>query len=170
MVSVQNFRQHKQSQSGMGFGFDETLKQIALPIGDKWSQTYKCWYIDYNTESYQKITSTFPNIEIFYDALTKPETPAPGLKHGHDIAPIVAHKQSSALQPLMLVEHKAESNVKDEKEVEYISIAGKYWFVKILYSQRHQKVLFSGHKKHLLKQNKMIKTLKSNKFLQLSDS
>jgi hypothetical protein len=33
MVSVQNFRQHNQSQSGMGFGFDETVKQEAQQMG-----------------------------------------------------------------------------------------------------------------------------------------
>jgi hypothetical protein len=27
MVSVQNFREHNQFQTGMGFGFDETMKE-----------------------------------------------------------------------------------------------------------------------------------------------
>jgi hypothetical protein len=165
MVSVQNFRQHNQSQTRRGFGFDEMLKLEALPNGAKWSHTYKCWYIEYNTESYQKITTTFPDIEILHDTSKKPETPAPGLKRGHDIAPIVAHKQSNALQPLMMVEHKAKSNGKDEKEAEYISIAGKYWFVKIPYSQRTTKALFSVAQRPLREQSKMIKTSKSDNFM-----
>jgi hypothetical protein len=33
MVSVKNFRQHNQFQIGMGFGFDETMKQKAQQIG-----------------------------------------------------------------------------------------------------------------------------------------
>jgi len=165
MVSVQNFRHNNESQIGIGFGFDEMLKQVARQIGTKWSQTWKCWYIDYSIESYQKITTTFPDIEILYDALTKPETPAPGLKRGHDIAPIADCKTSSALQPLMMVEHKAKSNGKDEKEAEYISIAGKYWFVKIPYSQRTTKALFSVAQRHLQEQSKMIKTSKSDNFM-----
>jgi hypothetical protein len=165
MVSIQKIWHHNQFQIGISFGFDETLKQKARQIGAKWSQTYKCWYVDYNKECYQKITTTFPDIEILYDAATKPETPAPGLKRGHDIAPIVAHKQSNALQPLMLVEHKAKSNGKDEKEAEYISIAGKYWFVKIPYSQQHTKEMFCGYQRPLREQNKMIKTSKSNNFM-----
>jgi len=33
MVSVQNFWHHNQFQIGIGFGFDETLKQKANPTG-----------------------------------------------------------------------------------------------------------------------------------------
>jgi hypothetical protein len=165
MVSLQNIRQHHQSQTGKGFGFDETMKLKALPIDDTKSQTYKCWYVDYNKENYQNITNTFPDIEILHDTSKKPETPAPGLKRSHDIAPIVVNKQSNALQPLMMVEHKAKSNGKDEKEAEYISIAGKYWFVNIPYSQRTTKALFSGAQRHLQEQSKMIKTSKSDNFM-----
>jgi len=160
MVSVQNIWHDKQFQTGISFGLDETLKQKARQIGAKWSQTYKCWYVDYNKENHQNITSTFPDIEILYDAATKPETPAPGLK-----APIVAHKQSYALQPLMAVEHKAKSNGKDEREAKYISIAGKYWFVNIPYSQRTTITLFSFTQRHLKEQSKMIKASKSDNFM-----
>ena len=170
MVSVQNFRHNNESQIGIGFGFDEMLKQVARQIGTKWSQTWKCWYIDYSIESYQKITTTFPDIEILYVAATKPETPAPGLRSGHDIAPKVAHTQSNALQSLMLVKHKAASNRMDEIKAEYISIAGKYWVVKIPYNQPHTKAMFCGYQRFLREQNIMIKTSKSYKFLQLLTS
>ena len=165
MVSVQNIRQHNQSQTGINFGFDETLKQKARQISARWNQTYKCWYVNHNTQSFQKITITFPDIEILYVAATKPETPAPGLRSGHDIAPKVAHTQSNALQSLMLVKHKAASNRMDEIKAEYISIAGKYWFVKIPYSQRTTKALFSVAQRHLQEQSKMIKTSKSDNFM-----
>jgi len=67
MVSVQNFWQQHQFQTGISFGFDETLKQKARQIGAKWSQTYKYWYVDYNDENYQKVSSTIPNFQIIYD-------------------------------------------------------------------------------------------------------
>jgi hypothetical protein len=35
MVSVQNFRQHNESQSGIGFGFDETRKQKVKPTSQQ---------------------------------------------------------------------------------------------------------------------------------------
>jgi site-specific recombinase XerD len=143
MVSVQKIWHHNQFRIGISFGFDETLKQKARQIGATWSQTWKCWYVDYNKESYQKITTTFPEIEIINNTSTEPETPAPGLKRGHDIAPIVADEISNALQPPTVVEHKAESIGKDEKIAEFISIAGKYWIVKIPYSERHTKALLA---------------------------
>jgi hypothetical protein len=43
MVSVHYFRQHNQSQIGMGFGVDETVKQEALPI-DQLSKYESGWY------------------------------------------------------------------------------------------------------------------------------
>jgi hypothetical protein len=119
MVSLQNIRQHHQSQTGMSFGFDETLKQKARQIGAKWCQSYNCWYVDYNKENHQNITSTFPDIEILHDTTKKPETLAPGLKHGHDIAPIADCKTSSALQLQNEIEHKAQNFVKLVYKKEY---------------------------------------------------
>ena len=73
MVSVKKIWHHDQFQIGIGFGFDETLKQKARQIGANWSQTYKCCYVDYNKENYQKITSKFPDLEILYNTPTKVE-------------------------------------------------------------------------------------------------
>jgi len=143
LVTLQKIWHHNQFRIGIRFGFDETLKQKARQIGATWSQTHKCWYVDYDKENYQKITTTFPETEILYTSSTKPETQAPGLERGHDIAPIVAGNQSNALQPPIVVEHKAKSIGKDEKKAEFCSVTGKYWVIRVPYNERLSKALLA---------------------------
>jgi hypothetical protein len=120
MVSVQKIWHRNQFRIGISFGFDENLKQKARQIGARWSQIYKCWYMDYNKENYQKITTTFPETEILYNTSTEPETPAPGLKRGHDIAPITVRiKPGSALRSSQEAEHKVKSIEKGEKKAAF---------------------------------------------------
>jgi len=63
------------------------------------------------------IATTFHGTGILYDTITRPEPPVPGLKCGHDIAPITARiKPGSALRTSLEAEHKVTSIAKDEKQ------------------------------------------------------
>lgn len=166
MVSVQNIWQHNQFQNGISFGFDETLKQKARQIGARRSQTYKCRYVDYYKENYQNITSTFPDIEIFHDTSKKPETTAPGLKCGNDIAPIADCKTSSALQLQSEIEHKA---------INFGKLVNKNGFhATMIKTKPNQKMNFGSQQCPLEPVTKSVKneskTLKSDKFMEIFTS
>jgi integrase/recombinase XerD len=51
MVILRKIEHREAPRIGMFFGYDDQLKQSARRIGARWSQTQRCWYVDYNKEN-----------------------------------------------------------------------------------------------------------------------
>ena len=135
MVTLRKIYHRDAMRIGICFGYDDRLKQSAKQIGALWSQTQKCWYVDYNTESYQKIKDTFPEIAIEKDTEPKAPPPAPGLQKSHDTAPIVAATHRNALPRPTGQEHNLpRADEPAGANARFLQITGKYWVVKIPYN------------------------------------
>lgn len=141
MVTLQKIRHRDALRIGIYFGFDDLLKQRAKNIGARWSRTQKCWYVDYSKENYNKIISTFPGIEIVKDPDQKVPQTAPGLQKSHDIAPIVEAKSHNALLQPLAEEHKVKKPESNRTGAEFLHVTGKYWVVKVPYSETISKAL-----------------------------
>lgn len=127
---------------GIFFGFDDNLRQSVKGIGARWSQTKKCWYVDYNAENYRKIRDTFPELEIIKEPGDQDPEPAPGLQNSHDLAPIASPEGESALLTHEDAEHNPPpADVKTGSQAEFMFITGKYWVVKVPYSEQISKAL-----------------------------
>jgi hypothetical protein len=73
-------------------------------------------------------TTFFSEIKIPYNTSIKPEPPVPGLKCGHDIAPITVRiKPGGALRSSQEAEHKVTSNGKDEKKAAFCTDSNVRW-------------------------------------------
>jgi integrase/recombinase XerD len=141
-VSIQKIMHRDVWRIGIFFGFDENLRQSAKGIGAMWSQTKKCWYVDYNAENYRKIRDTFPELEIIKEPADHDPGSAPGLQNSHDNAPIASHEGDSALLPSEDAEHNpSQADVKTGSQAEFMFITGKYWVVKVPYNEQISKAL-----------------------------
>lgn len=135
MVTLRKIHHREAPGIGIYFGYDDQLKQSAKHIGARWSQTQRCWYVDYNKENYNKIKLTFPEVEIVKNTDQKVPQPAPGLQKSHDIAPIVAAKNDNALlQPKAEEHNPPEADEPAGAGAEFLHNTGKYWVVKVPYS------------------------------------
>ena len=150
MVSIQKIMHRDAFRIGIFFGFDEKLKQCAKEIGAHWSQSKKCWYVDYNKDNYQRIKEVFTEIEIISEVVEDNPAPAPGLKNSHDIAPIALPQGNSALPSTAdtghnpsQVERSAFGQAGENAgfKAEYLSTSGKYWIVKVPYNEQVSKGL-----------------------------
>ena len=152
---------------GIYFGFDDDLKQKAKSIGAIWSQTLKCWYVDYNKEKYEEIKNVFPSFAIIKDNSVIEAAMAPGLQNNHDNAPIASPIGESALLAPEASEHnplKADNNA--GFKAEYLFESGKYWILKVAYNDKLSKALKSvrgvywnsTHKAYMVFRNSTVKT------------
>jgi integrase/recombinase XerD len=142
LVILKKIQHREAPRIGMFFGFNDQLKQSAKGIGARWSQTLRCWYVDYTKENYQKIKLAFPEVEIVKDSDHKVSQPAPGLQKSHDIAPIVAAKNDNALlQPKAEEHNPPRADEHAGAGAEFLHITGKYWVVKVPYNQTIVKAL-----------------------------
>jgi site-specific recombinase XerD len=167
MVSIQKIKHRDAFRIGIFFGFDDNLKQSAKDIGARWSQSKKCWYVDYNKENYQKIKAAFPDLEIIKEPGDSDPAPAPGLQNNHDNAPIASPAGDSALLPPEAAEHNPpQADEKAGVQAEYLFITGKYWVVKVPYNEKISKALKtvkgvywnSTHKAYMVFRNFTVKT------------
>lgn len=152
---------------GIYFGFDDGLKQKARSLGAIWSQTLKCWYVDYNKEKFEELKRVFPLVTIEGEKKVQETTPAPGLGNSHDIAPIALRQSKSDLLATGASEHNSPKA--DEQVVlnaVYLSEKGKYWIVKVPYNEKISKALKSirgvywnnTHKAYMVYRNLAVKT------------
>jgi site-specific recombinase XerD len=141
MVSIQKIWHRDAFRIGIFFGFDDRMKQSAKGIGARWSNTKKCWYVDYNSENYQKIEVEFPGFTIIKDTVAVDSETAPGFKRNHDIAPIVIPERENEIPSSSADGHKVEKPEQEDCRAEFVTVTGKYWVVRVPYSERISKAL-----------------------------
>jgi len=130
MVQLRKIFHRGNDQIGLYFGFDDELKIKARSIGARWSQTNKCWYLLYNKENYNKIISTFEDVEIIKDTNNEwHNEPAVIQQETVQIAEVI-----SEIQPIIEVEHKGLIPEFASKIV-FLGTTGKYWELKVPYKE-----------------------------------
>jgi len=121
---------------GIYFGFDETIKAKVKAIGGRWSQTLKCWYIDYSGEKFKELSKILPTFTLQNDSLDSGGLPAPGLQHNHDTAPIAMPGGNSEFRTQEETGHKDTVPASTTYAAEYLFTTGKYWVVRVPYNER----------------------------------
>lgn len=130
MVQLRKIVHRENFQIGIYFGFDEDLKTKARSIGAQWSQTYKCWYVLYNKENYNRIKRTFEGIEIIQDNNNELQTePALIEQENVHIAGVTGEIRRN-----IQTEHKG-TVPEIASNIVYRGITGKYWILKVPYQK-----------------------------------
>lgn len=145
IVSLKKIRHRDELRIGIRFSYDTKLIQAAKSIGAIWSQTLRCWYVDYSSEGFKKIKSVFPEIEIIKDTDSNAPTQAPGLQNSRDTAPIVILPTADNALPLpRAAEHNPpKADEKVDAGAVFLFTTGKYWVVKVPYNARVSKALLA---------------------------
>jgi site-specific recombinase XerD len=141
---VLKFIEHRGAERiGIFFNFDSETIQYVKKLGAQWSQTRKCWHIVNSTENYRMIRAAFPDVVVSeIDDKTLNPVQAPGLQNNHDNAPIAIPEKDSALPPVKEAEHNpSKADDKTGCGAIFQSITGKYWVVKVPYSEHISKAL-----------------------------
>jgi integrase/recombinase XerD len=130
MVQLRKIVHRENYQIGIYFGFDDDLQNKAKSLGAVWSQTYKCWYLLYSKENYNRIKQTFEDIEIIQDKYNERQPEPAGIQQENvHIAEVI-----SAIRPSEKAEHKGTFPEIAGKIV-YRGITGKYWILKVPYKE-----------------------------------
>lgn len=141
MIKLQKISHRGAYRIGIFFGFDNSLKQTVRSLGAKWSQTRKCWYLDYSSDNYIRLKDAFTEIEIINDFVDDEATTVPGLENSRDIAPIVEHEKPNTILQKGHAEHKESNPENVTSKADYCYITGKYWVFKVPYSKEISKAL-----------------------------
>lgn len=169
MVTIRKIYHREAYRIGIFFPINDSLQRKVKDLGAVWSKTHKCWYISYSPESYAKLKNSFSEIEIIKDASNNNSisTTEPGSNNNHDIAPIVPTEIRNALQVSLDSEHNSASqnlrtnakpDIKIESDTKVASFdlrvsserelnivldkdVGKYWVLKMPYSESMSKAL-----------------------------
>jgi integrase/recombinase XerD len=72
---------------GIFFAYNVSVHKKVKELGAQWSNTKKCWYLDYSKDNYQSILAKFSEEEILIET-NKALNPEPCDKKSSDIAPI----------------------------------------------------------------------------------
>ena len=84
MVTLKKIQHRDAPRIGIYFGYDDRLKQSARRIGARWSQSQRCWYLDYNKENYQKIKINTHLTKKGVDRIQSPLDRLAGLENTND--------------------------------------------------------------------------------------
>lgn len=133
MVELKKIFHRDAFQIGIYFGFNDEYQNRCKSIGAKWSRTCRCWYVPYSKESYIALKNIFPNLRIANDNIPIKTSPEPDLKQNHDIAHIVSLETQTSFRDSS--EHKIEKSENNSIAPVYEFDAGKYWVLKVPYSE-----------------------------------
>lgn len=130
MIQIRKFYHRDDFRIGIYFGYEPELKEKAKRINARWSQTNKCWYVDYNKENYKLILLTFGEVEVLKDGNNELQPEPAEIQHENvHIAEVI-----SEFQPALQVEHK----VKDPEfaaKIVFKGSVGKYWILQVPYKE-----------------------------------
>ncbi|RAR47331.1 tyrosine-type recombinase/integrase [Flavobacterium lacus] len=114
---------------GLFFEKNYAIQQQVKTIGACYSNTLKCWYIDYTVEAYKALKTVFPNFII--------AQPVAGEISSRDLPPIAKSElQLGLTTSLNKPEHSTnETSLAQKLRLELLPNLGKYWVFKIRYVQ-----------------------------------
>ncbi len=137
MIRIKKIEHRGNYQIGIYFPNNEQDKLKCKSLGATWSKTQRCWYVLYNKENYKKIQNTFSEIEIISEQKESITVIEPGFKSSHDNAHIILPTKQDDIRHESVSEHKTEKSVtitSNKYSAVYVKDIGKYWVLKIAYS------------------------------------
>lgn len=128
------------------FSYDAKLIARFKVIGAKYSQTHRCWYVDYSARNYKLITDKFEDcvVEISHKTETETETKQASAENQRQDLPIAPEQrerpETNSAEQVSSV-HKSEYQIDPRLKLEVLDPVGKYWVLKMNYVQSYVKDL-----------------------------
>lgn len=127
---------------GLYFSYDSESIRIIKKLGGKYSKTHRCWYLDYNPQSYAAFKKHFSNFEIENSIDSHQTHTVTGTSRDH--SPIATSDIQLGLAALIKPEHKADvMPLAQRLRLELLTNIGKYWVFKMQYHQTISKQLLA---------------------------
>ena len=122
-------------RTGIFFKVNTGIVNKLKQIGAKYSNTHKCWYIDYSTDAYQSLLAHFPDLVLENPKITEASLPATG-KSSRDHLPIALKSELQLDSQKSNPEHTTENILLAQKlKLQRLENIGKYWVFKMQYHQ-----------------------------------
>ncbi len=130
---------------GIFFKYNTEIISILKEIGAKFSVSNKCWYIDYNSQSYQKLKNRFSNIIVENQVILEPvELQKMADKSLRRDLPSIAKSDIQLGTTLGNPEHKTdELPFVPKLQPQLENNIGKYWVFRLDYTNEITKKLFA---------------------------
>ncbi|MBC5838767.1 tyrosine-type recombinase/integrase [Flavobacterium muglaense] len=130
---------------GLFFKYDSATIAQLKQLGAVYSQSLRCWYLDYNIVSYKLISQTFSDLVIDNPKKTKTQ-PLAGLKISRDLPAIATSDlQLDSAPVLHNPEHiTSTTSLATNMRLELLPNLGKYWVFKMHYYQHISKQLLAN--------------------------
>jgi site-specific recombinase XerD len=135
----------------IAFDYDTATQQQIKKLGGKWSQSLRCWYVDYNKENYLQLIEMFPNATVPPKKTNTKEikepvataslfegnvTPSTVVAQGHNETPAtprgMGHKPTASGKPAPAGAEKADQQ--QRVWAVFDGTVGKYWVMKLSYN------------------------------------
>lgn len=133
---------------GIFFPYDTRINSILKTLGGCYSKTHTCWYVNYNSVSYEKLKSKFGSIVIEKPNdvdLVSVSYPVAGSLNSRDLPPIAKSDLQSGFElSRNNPEHKTDKDTFEKKmRLQLLENIGKYWVFKMHYHQGTAKALLT---------------------------
>ncbi|MEL1242525.1 hypothetical protein [Flavobacterium flavipallidum] len=126
------------------FRYDIHIINKIKSFGATYSKTLKCWYVDYNTESYKILKTNFENISIEKPNEETILSPQQLTDTNRDLSAIAQSKIQLDSTLKSNPEHTLETIPLEQKlRVRLLTNIGKYWVFKMQYHQSISKQLLA---------------------------
>jgi len=131
-------------RTGIFFKINGAIIIKLKTIGAKYSNTHKCWYLDYSTQAYQDLLQHFPDLIIENPKQAQSTQPATG-KSGRDHLPIALNSELQLDSQKSNPEHTTTDLLLEKKlNLQLLPPIGKYWLFKMNYHQETSKKLLES--------------------------
>jgi len=145
-LTLKKLRHREADRIGIFFPYDTVLISAVKHLGAIYSNTHRCWYLDYTCENYQGLLQAFPEAIVGIENIDEisSKNKVAGEK-AREIPPIIA--KSDALQLGVSghnPEHKAAKGLSvSQMNLRRLPNIGKYWVFKMYYIQSISKKLLA---------------------------
>jgi len=133
MVAVRKIFHREAFRIGVFAPYSSLFSQQMKSLNAKWSATYKCYYLDYNTEQWHKLKATIKEIRI--DIASKPTADVPPRDSATQQLPDI-NRQQVAVAPLPIPYLETEHKSVQKTDCHFLLLGtfGKYFGLKIKYN------------------------------------
>lgn len=124
-ITLTKFFHRDAFRIGIRYEFDPVLKDKLQRIGCRWSQSKKCWYVDYTRESYQQLLGLEVDIIL--------EESKQVIKAVSQKVPSIAKSENLPPEEKAMANHKPVNKADLVTGLRLMEPVGKYWVFKMDY-------------------------------------